>query len=132
MIRSLLFLSSAFYFSSALDPCDLDLPGYDAGPEAAESDSTSSGTQTIGTQCTAIVNEFCEQAVSRCALQGFTESDCVSSDMSQCCSPGDTCNQNSTASPSAVDQCKSDIDSEDCNYVANSTLPDSCQSLLHP
>ena len=133
MIRTLLALSSVVYFSSALDPCDLNLPGYDGGDDSGESDATTStGTQTIGTQCTAIVTEFCQQAVSRCALQGFTVSDCVSSDMAQCCSSGNTCNQNSTSSQSDVNQCKSDIDNTDCNIIANSTLPDSCQALLHP
>jgi hypothetical protein len=105
------------------------------GSTGGDDGGTSSGgtpSGTIGAQCNAIVNEFCTQAVSRCALAGFTVSDCVSSDMSQCCSTGNTCDAKTTDPPSAVDTCKSDIDTEDCNYIVNSTLPPSCQGLLHP
>jgi hypothetical protein len=133
VIRALVALSSVLYFSSALDPCVLG-PNPDAGAEGGSGSSASSGggPQTIGTQCNAIVNEFCSQAVSRCALVGFTVSDCVASDMTQCCSAGNTCTQTSTQPQSSVDSCKNDIDNEDCNFVANSTLPSSCQPLLHP
>jgi hypothetical protein len=131
VIRSLLLLSSAFYFSSALDPCNFDLPGYDAGEDSSTSDATTT-KETVGTQCTTIITAFCQQATGPCALQGFTLSDCVSSDMPECCSSGTTCEQDSTYSSADVSQCTSDISAEDCNSVTNSTLPSSCQSLLDP
>jgi hypothetical protein len=129
VIRLLLAVSSVVYLSSALDPCNLDLPGYDAG---SGGDDSSAPSGTIGEQCTSIVTEFCQQSVSRCALQGFDVSDCVTSDMPQCCSAGNTCDEKTTQPQSAVDSCKSDIDAEDCNAVVNSTLPSSCQGLLSP
>jgi len=135
MIRALLLTAASFLgMASALDPCTLG-PDADAGTGSSSggsSSGSSGGTQTVGTQCTAIVTEFCQQAVSRCGLAGFTVADCVSSDMPQCCSSGNTCNGSSSQPSSSVDTCKSDIDSEDCNAVTNSTLPDSCQVLLHP
>jgi hypothetical protein len=131
VIRVLLAVSSVVYFASALDPCGLDLPGTDAGDDSGESDAAA-GPSTIGAACTQIVTEFCQQAVNRCNLTGFSVSDCVSADMSYCCSSGDTCDQKSTASSSDISTCKSDTDQEDCNFVVNSTLPPSCDSLLHP
>jgi hypothetical protein len=135
MIRALLTAASVLLgMASALDPCTLG-PDADAGSGSSgggSSSGSSSGSQTVGTQCTAIVTEFCQQAVSRCGLAGFTVADCVSSDMPQCCSSGNTCDAASSQPASSVDTCKTDIDSEDCNAVTNSALPDSCQVLLHP
>lgn len=128
MIRALLAASAVVYLSSALDPCNLDLPGYDAG----SGDDAGAPTGTLGSQCTAIVSEFCSQAINRCALQGFSQSDCVTNDMPQCCTSGASCDQKATQPQSAVDSCKSDIDIEDCNFVVNSTLPPSCQAFLQP
>lgn len=124
MIRAILIVAGAF----ALDPCNLDLPGYDGGADAA---ADSGPSQTVGTQCTAIVTELCNQGLSRCALS-YSISDCITSDMPACCSSGDTCDQKSTSSKGDVDTCKADIDAMDCNFVVNSTLPPSCQGLLHP
>jgi hypothetical protein len=138
VIRIALALSSALYFSAALDPCELGPPGSDggsssgAGSSSGGGSSSGSGSQTIGVQCNAIVEEFCMQAIARCALAGFTVSDCVSNDLPQCCSAGNTCDQPSSQPASSVDTCKSDIDAVDCNFIANSTLPSSCQVLLHP
>jgi hypothetical protein len=129
VVRALLLLSSAVWLSSALDPCNVDLPGYDAG---SGDDGSSSPSGTIGSQCTTIVSEFCTQAINRCALAGFTQADCVTNDMPQCCSAGNTCDQKSTSSSSDVSTCTGDIDQEDCNFVVNSTLPPSCSGLLHP
>lgn len=129
MLRVILAVSSVVYLSSALDPCDLNLPGTDA---ASGGDDASVPSGTIGAQCTSIVTEFCQQAVNRCALQGFTVSDCLTNDMPECCSSGNTCDQKTTQPQSAVDSCKGDIDAEDCNFVVNSTLPPSCQVLLSP
>jgi hypothetical protein len=124
-------LSSALCLSAGLDPCTLG-PSTDDGGGGSGS-SSGGAPPTIGSQCTAIVEEFCTQAVQRCALAGFTVSDCVTNDMPDCCSVvSGTCNQTSNEPASAVDTCKSDIDTEDCNFVVNSTLPDSCQALLHP
>jgi hypothetical protein len=133
MIRALLAVGSLAAMCSALDPCTLG-PNPDAGSSSGggSSSGSSSGSLTVGTQCTAIVTEFCSQAVSRCALTGFTVSECVASDMPQCCSSGNTCNAPSTQPASSVDTCKTDIDAEDCNAVTNSTLPSSCQVLLNP
>jgi hypothetical protein len=128
VIRAVLAASSLVFFSSALDPCNLDLPGTEAG----SGDDAGTPTGTLGEQCSAIVTEFCSQAINRCGLQGFSQNDCVTNDTPQCCSAGNTCDQKATQPESAVDTCKSDIDSEDCNAVVNSTLPTSCQSLLSP
>jgi hypothetical protein len=110
---------------SALDPCAID--GGDDGGTAAEA----SAAQTVGTQCTAVVTDFCTQGPARCAL-GYAVSDCVATDMSQCCSSGNTCDEVSTSSQSDVDSCEADIGSTDCNYIVNGALPSSCQGLLHP
>jgi hypothetical protein len=114
---------------SALDPCDLNLPGYDGGEEGGSTDATT--TTTIGTQCTQIITELCSQGLSRCALS-YALSDCVAQNETQCCSSGDSCDQKSTSSQSDVDTCKTAIDNADCNYIVNAQLPDECQSLLHP
>lgn len=134
MIRTILSLTSILSLS-ALDPCGLDLPGSDAGEEAGGSDATT-GSQTVGTQCTAILNELCSQASTRCA-QGDSVSDCVSSESAQCCSSGNTCDDKSSSSQNDVDTCKGAIDTADCNIIVNALsgtgpLPAECQSLLHP
>jgi hypothetical protein len=125
MIRTLVLLVGF----SALDPSNCGLDGADAGDEGGTSDATT--TQTIGTQCTEIITELCSQGLSRCALT-YALSDCVSAAMPACCSSGDSCDSKATSSQSSVDTCKTDIDNADCNYIANETYPDSCQSLLHP
>jgi hypothetical protein len=109
---------------SALDPCTLG-SGDDAGVEEA------AASQTIGTQCTAIVTELCVQGVNRCDIPDAV-SDCLATYMTQCCSSGNTCDQVSTSSQGDVDTCKSDIDAEDCNYIVNTTFPSSCAGLMHP
>jgi hypothetical protein len=120
VIRSLLIVAGL----SALDPCALD--GADDGGTVEAGPA-----QTVGTQCTAIVTELCTQGLSRCALS-YEISDCVASAMPQCCSSGNTCNEESTSSEGDVNTCKSDIDTTDCNFIVNAVLPDSCQELLHP
>ena len=120
MVRLLLVAGSSLYFAFALDPCAVDSGG----------DGGGSTKETIGAQCSSIITEWCQQGINRCAL-AYTESECESSDASQCCSSS-TCSQTSTSSQSDVDTCKADIDTIDCNFIVNSTLPPSCQGLLHP
>jgi hypothetical protein len=130
VIRGILF-AAALSALSALDPCGLDLPGTDAGDDGGGGEASTSGTQTIGNQCTQIDTELCNQGLSRCALT-YSLSDCVSGEMPQCCSSGNSCDTTSTSSQSDVDACKAAIDQADCNYIVNATFPTECQALLHP
>jgi hypothetical protein len=132
VIRALFAIGSFVCFASALDPCQLGPSGDDGGSSSSSGSSSDSGSETIGAQCSAIVTEFCSQAINRCGLAGFTLSDCVTNDMGQCCTSGGSCDQSSNEPASTVDTCKTDIDNEDCNGVVNSTLPSSCQPLLRP
>jgi hypothetical protein len=135
VIRATAVLAVASLFALDPNPSLCGSPGGDdggAGGSGSSSSGSGANSNTIAAQCNAIVNEFCTQAVARCALAGFTVSDCVSADMSQCCSTGNTCDAKSSDPQSAVDTCKGDIDTEDCNFIVNSTLPPSCQALLHP
>jgi hypothetical protein len=120
MVRTLLLVAGF----SALDPDPCTLGGGDDGgvEEAAAS-------QTVGTQCTAVVTELCTQG-PRCA-QSYDVTDCITTYMPQCCSSGNTCDQVSTSSQGDVDTCKSDIDAEDCNYIVNASFPASCTGLMH-
>jgi hypothetical protein len=131
VIKALFSVGSIVYLASALDPCTLG-PSADDGGSGSGSTSDGGASQTIGAQCNAIVTEFCSQAINRCGLSGFTVSDCVTNDMTQCCTSGASCSQQSNEPQSTVDTCKTDIDNEDCNSVVNSTLPNSCQVLLRP
>jgi hypothetical protein len=119
VLRTVLLLAGL----SALDPCALD-GGDDGGAEEA------AAAQSVGTQCTAIDTEFCDQA-SRCDLDDDI-TDCLATFMPQCCSSGNTCDEVSTSSQSDVDACKADIDTTDCNFIVNGAFPSSCQGLLHP
>ncbi len=114
----------------ALDPNNLCGPatGDDGG---AGGDGSSGSPGTIEAECNEIVSEFCSQAINRCDVPGFDESECIASDMPQCCTAGASCSQKSTDTQSSIDQCKSDIDTADCNQIVNG-LPDSCLGLLHP
>jgi hypothetical protein len=109
---------------SAVDPgC-----GLDGGDDGGAADT--GPAQTVGTQCTAVITEFCAQ-YPRCALDDSI-SDCVANNMPACCSTGDTCDQVSTSTEGDVATCKTDIDNLDCNFIANMALAPSCQGLVHP
>ena len=99
--------------------------GSDAGGATGDA-----GAETVGEQCTAIDTEFCDQAINRCALSGFTLAECIANNMAACCS-GSACSAVSKYTQGAVDACKADIDVEDCNAIVNSMTPQSCQALLH-
>jgi hypothetical protein len=103
--------------------CTLTLPGSDAG-----SDASSTGVQTVLEQCTAIYTELCQQAIGRCALQGFTLDDCVRNNVDTCCA-GSVCNETSQSSTAAVDACKSALDTEDCYLLSTNSTPSACQGL---
>jgi hypothetical protein len=107
--------------------CTLDLPGAGDGGDDAET-PVDAGSSTVGQQCTQILTELCTQAISRCGQSGFTVTDCVNNDMSQCCET--TCSSKSSNPQSTVDACKAAFDSEDCNLIATSTTPSACSSLL--
>ena len=104
--------------------------GCDIGPAATDAGAGDAGTQTVGDQCTAIDTEFCSQAISRCNMTGFTLADCVTNNMGQCCT-GSACSAVSKYPMSAVSTCTGEIDTEDCNGIANSMTPQDCQTLLH-
>ncbi len=106
--------------------CTLTLPGSDGGDDAGP--VVEAGVGTVGQVCTQILTELCTQSIDRCGLMGFTIQDCVTSDMSQCCST--TCSTASTASSSTVSSCKAAFDSEDCNDITNNTTPSACSTLL--
>jgi hypothetical protein len=107
--------------------CTLTLPGSaDAGDDVVA--TAEAGVGTVGQVCTQILTELCTQSIDRCGLTGFTIQDCVTNDMSQCCST--TCSTASTASQSTVASCKSAFDSEDCNDVTNNTTPSACTTLI--
>jgi hypothetical protein len=111
--------------------CEITLPGADAGSDAgatATADAGSQTSQTVGDQCSAIIAAFCNQAVGPCGMVGFTLADCVANDMMMCCM-GTACNATSGSSTATVIACTSAIASEDCNLVANSTLPMACQGV---
>jgi hypothetical protein len=106
--------------------CTLTLPGSsDAGDAGTVVEA---GVGTVGQVCTQILTELCTQSIDRCGLMGFTIQDCVSNDMSQCCST--SCSEESDASSSTVSSCKADFDSEDCNAITNNTTPSDCTTLL--
>lgn len=105
--------------------CTLTLPG---SSDAGANDAPVASVGTVGQVCTQILTELCTQAIDRCGEMGFGISDCVTDDMSQCCSA--TCGTASTASSGTVDACKSAFDTEDCNSIVNSTTPSECESLL--
>lgn len=84
--------------------------------------------QSVGDQCEAIFAELCTQAVTRCALPGFTIDQCIASDMPSCCT-GSSCNQTALSSAAQVEACKRAIDAEDCNAIVNSSTPGECQGV---
>jgi len=98
------------------------------GPTASDAGTPEAGTATVGDQCTAVVTEFCSQAIGRCMVLGFTLKDCIDADMPMCCT-GSVCNRTSTLPASTIDTCKAAIDAEDCNGIANSQLPAQCLSV---
>jgi hypothetical protein len=100
------------------------------GPSTASDAGTDAPPQTVGDQCSALVKEFCLQAINHCGIQ-ITLADCTMNDMPMCCS-STTCSAVSQFPPSAVSACTSAIDAEDCNLITNSQSPAECQSLLHP
>jgi hypothetical protein len=106
--------------------CTLTLPGSsDAGDAGTVVEA---GVGTVGQVCTQILTELCTQSIDRCGLMGFTIQDCVTNDMSQCCST--SCSEESDASSGTVSGCKSAFDSEDCNAITNNTTPSACTTLL--
>jgi len=127
IVAHALIVALAWLVSLSGAACTITLPGSDdGGTEAAATGDA--GVGTVGQVCTQILTELCSQSINRCGLQGFTIADCVSSDMSQCCST--TCSQQSTASQSTVASCKSAFDTEDCNDVTNNTTPSACSTLI--
>ena len=62
----------------------------------------------------------------------YALSDCVSGEMPQCCSSGNSCDTKATSSQSDVDACKAALDNADCNFIVNAVFPTECQGLLHP
>jgi hypothetical protein len=103
--------------------CMITLPGSDAG-----TDASSTGTQTVLEQCTAIYTELCQQAIGRCGLQGFTLDECIKNNVDTCCAAG-VCNEQSKSSAAAVDACKSALDTEDCYLLSTNSTPSACQGL---
>jgi len=75
------------------------------GPTASDAGTPEAGTATVGDQCTAVVTEFCSQAIGRCMVLGFTLKDCIDADMPMCCT-GSVCNRTSTLPASTIDTCK--------------------------
>jgi hypothetical protein len=108
--------------------CTFTLPGGSDAASGVEGGAVEAGSATVGDQCSAIVAAFCNQAVGPCGMVGFTLSDCVNNDMMMCCM-GSACGATSQSSTATVNACTTAIASEDCNMVANSTLPAACQGV---
>jgi hypothetical protein len=109
--------------------CTLTLPGGSDAATGVESGTADAGSsETVGDQCSAIVAAFCNQAIGPCGMVGFTLADCVNNDMMMCCM-GAACSAVSQSPLATVTACTTAIASEDCNMVANSTLPAACQGV---
>jgi hypothetical protein len=115
--------ASAALAAMCASACMITLPGSDAG-----SDASSGGGQTVLDQCTAIYTELCQQAIGRCALQGFTLDECVRNNVDTCCA-GSVCSETARSSVAAVAACKSALDAEDCYSLSTNSTPSACQGL---
>ena len=82
----------------------------------------------MGEQCDEVVTEFCLQYITRCS-PGTALADCTPVFQAQCC-VASACNKTATVSSSAVDTCKSELDSEDCNLLQNAEFLSDCQSVM--
>ncbi len=102
--------------------CTLKVVPPDPGSDA----SATGGTQTVDDQCKEISTELCSKAQS-CAVGGDPGT-CVNSYVDLCC-VGSVCDEISKSPPSAVDACKSAIDTEDCNALVNGEAPAACQGV---
>jgi hypothetical protein len=100
--------------------CNLD---NDAG---ATSDAAAA-TGTVQDQCSKIGTAFCQRE-GQCAIP-VTLSQCVSDQVAACCTSPSQCNTAAQTPDTYVTACVDDIANLDCNSVANSQLPASCQGI---
>ncbi len=80
------------------------------------------GGQTLGDQCLTVYTEFCKQG-ARCNIPPASIIDCANNYVAQYCPcSGSTCTSLSCQQPAQVTACTADIDSEDCNLIANNSI----------
>jgi hypothetical protein len=115
-------LAAVLAVAAAAAGCTLKVTPPDDGAAA-----DAGPAQTVGDQCNAIYTELCTQGINRC---GFvtTLGECLQGDLPNCCT-GSICSELSKSPASAVDACKSALDAEDCNGIANGVSPPACQGV---
>ena len=80
------------------------------------------GGQTLSDQCLTVYTELCKQG-ARCNIPVSSISDCANNDVAQFCPcSGSACSNQSCQQPAQVTACTADIDSEDCDLVANNSV----------
>lgn len=119
-------LSRSFFAAALAASC------VSCAPANTGADGGAAGSQTVGDQCSAIAQAFCEHAINDCLVL-LSLGDCTSNEMAMCC-VGSACNAISNASPAALDACTSAIPTEDCNSVVNASWQGlaACQSVPSP
>ena len=80
------------------------------------------GGQTVTEQCLTVYTELCKQG-ARCNIPPASITDCANNFVAQFCPcSGSACSAQSCQQPEQVTACTADIDSEDCNLVANNSI----------
>jgi hypothetical protein len=101
----------------------------DGGADGSGADTT---THTLGEQCSAIAQEYCERT-DDCALQEDVQY-CESQGTANCC--GSHCTDTSTIDENAIAGCVADLRSADCDTIAailggnQDALPSRCQKVF--
>jgi hypothetical protein len=94
----------------------------DAGAASGDGSCQNDGGQTLSDQCLTVYTELCKQG-ARCNIPVSSISDCANNDVAQFCPcSGSACSNESCQQPAQVTACIADIDSEDCDLVANNSV----------
>ena len=105
------------------------------GPDSNDggaADGADTTTHTLGDQCSAIAQEYCERT-DDCALQEDVQY-CESQGTANCC--GSHCGDTSTIDESAIAGCVADLRNADCDTIAailggnSDSLPVRCKNVF--
>jgi hypothetical protein len=106
--------------------------GPDPSEGGADAGAGDTLTHTLGDQCSAIAQEYCERT-DDCALQEDVQY-CESQGTANCC--GSHCTDTSTIDESAIAGCVTDLRNADCDTIAailggnQDSLPSRCQKVF--
>jgi len=104
----------------------------DDSSNGGAADGADTTTHTLGDQCAAIAQEYCERT-DDCALQEDVQY-CETQGTASCC--GSHCTDTSTVDESAIAGCVTDLRSADCDTIAailggnQDSLPSRCQKVF--